>query len=305
VTPDAYHRLPGFSASLARVILSESERHAKDLVARRAEREADEDEGDDEADDDKQDRLDKGTILHALVLGVGASRIEVVPSALLSKSGSYGTAAGKAARDAARKAGLVPVKEQKMEVYQRTADAMLASIRSAGHELSGTSEYAIEWWENTPHGPLRCRCMLDHVEIWNALPGSVGAQATTPRAEILELKTIPSAHPDRCQRTAENLHYAVACVAYQRALAALYPRLGGRILFTYLWQETRRPYDLWDPKPSGAYLEIGERRWIRARNAWAEGLATGVFPGYRRPANYTMTAPMWTLTQEGFTPDEL
>lgn len=300
-SPEEYHRLPGFSASLAKIVISRSVAHAKDAYDRKLEQIALEDESDDEASDDKQRRLDHGSILHALVLGIG-KRVEVIPSTLLSKSGSYGTAESKKARDAARAAGRIPVKEPDMETHQRVGDAVRERIARAGHVLDGRSEFAVEWYESTPHGPVACRCMMDHVVVSDAEPPFSGA---APWGTIYELKMVGDAHPERCQRTSENLHYALAAVAYQRALTALYPRLGGRIQFQFLFCESHRPYAIWDPeRMSGAFSEIGERRWIRARNAWAEVLATGKAPSYREMGHDEITAPMYTLRNEGYQSDE-
>src|SRR5678815_517892 len=81
---------------------------------------------------------------------------------------------------------------------------------------------------------------------------------TAPGAIIYELKMVGDAHPERCMRTAENLGYAIAAAAYPRALAALYPRLAGRITHQFLFCETKRPYAIWDPERlSGVFRELG------------------------------------------------
>lgn len=301
VEPDAYHKLPQFSASLAKIVIGQSLLKAKDAWDRRAERLAEEDEsdGDEGVSDEKRKRLDNGSIQHALALGKG-KRIEVIPSSALSKSGSYGTDKSKALRDGARAAGRIPVKEPEMEIHERVSTALRARIVEAGHTLDGTSELAIEWTENTPHGSLVCRAMLDHVVLWGIHEVINGA----PGAIIYDLKIVGDAHPDRCERTAENLHYAIQAAAYTRALTALYPQLGGRIEFRFLFCEMRRPYDLWDPKCSGPFREIGERRWLRAVRSWAEGLATNRWTGYRTPDRVEISAPMWTLKQEGYQSDD-
>lgn len=305
VSPDAYHRLPGFSASLAKVLIARSSAHAKDVYDLKMERIAEEDETDEELTDEKQAQLDRGTILHALVLGAGESRIQVIPDALLSgKNRSYSSAEAKAARDGARRAGRVPVKELKMPALVATATAVKAKIAAAGHILDGRSEFAIEWWEPTPHGPVMCRCMMDHLVIWD--DDRADGIEQPPGAIIYELKMVGDAHPERCQRTAENLGYAIAAAAYQRALAALYSRLAGRITHQFLFCEQKRPYAIWDPpRISGAFREIGERRWLRAVRDWAEVQTTGKAPSYREQGYDEITAPMWTLRNEGFQPEEM
>ncbi len=306
VTPSAYHRLPGFSASLAKVLIGKCAAIAKDAYDRRQEQIAAEDESeddDDRAKDQKQAQLDRGSVLHALVLGKGSERIEVIPTEALSKNGSFGTVESKAMRDVARRTGKIPVKEPKMVGHEATARAILARLNDAGHVLDGRSEFAIEWYENTPYGPVQCRAMLDHVCAWGLDPrdetGPVGAV-------IYDLKIVADAHPDRNERTAEGFGYAIQAAAYTRALTALYPQLGGRIDFRFLFVEPRRPFALWDPPNlSGPFREIGERRWLRAVHAWGKGLATGEWPDYRTEDRNEITAPMWTLKAEGYTPEEM
>lgn len=306
VTPDAYFKHPGFSASLAKICVRQSIAHAKDAHDLKMERIANEDETDEEVTDEKQAQLDRGTILHALVLGAGESRIEVIPDALLSgKNRAYSSAEAKAARDGARKAGRVPVKEPKMPALKATAAAVSAKIAAAGHILDGRSEFAIEWWEPTPHGPVMCRCMMDHVVAWGQ-DDDGALYSGGPGAIIYELKMVGDAHPERCMRTAENLGYAIAAAAYPRALAAMYPRLAGRITHQFLFCETRRPFALWDPPNlSGVFRELGERRWLKAVHAWAELQATGRAPSYREQGYDEITAPMWMLKQEGYAPEEM
>lgn len=303
VDPAAYHKLPGFSASLAKIAIRQSIRHAKDVADQQAERLAEQEAGpEDETPEDKQGRLDRGSIYHSMVLGTGKSLV-VVPTAILSSNGAYGTKEAKAMRDAARFVGKVPIKEHEVETYQHVADVMRSRIAEAGHTLDGRSELAIEWWERTPHGPVQCRCMMDHVAIRFVNETALDAGRPTT-AVIYELKPVPDASPDRCTRTAENLGYGIAAAAYVRALNALYPSLAGRVDFRFLFAEYRRPFDLWDPGRSGVFAELGERRWLRALYAWGEGLATGRWPGHRTPGNVEISAPMYVLKAEGFTAEE-
>lgn len=303
VDPDAYHRLTGFSASLAKILIASSAFHARDASDRQSE-----DDEDEDLSDDQRKRRERGTLLHRMVLGKGA-RVAVIPSDVLGKNGAW-TNEARGLRDLARKNGLVPVKEADHEILTRVSSAIKARIADSGHVLDGISEFAIEWHETTPHGPVRCRCMIDHVRLFASdglpvTPGEPPVHIKPARAIIYELKIVDDAHPDRNERTAESLGYAIAREAYDRALNALYPSLAGRIEFRFLFCEHRRPYALWDPLPSGAFRELGSRRWRRAVNAWAEGLDTGRWPSYRDDAlRVEISAPKYILDKEGFTPDE-
>lgn len=284
VTPDQYHKLPGFSASVAKVVIGHSEEHAL------AEYESREEAQDDEEDQQKLAKLERGTVLHALVLGKG-QRIKVLDY------DKYTTAKARAERDEARAAGFVPVKRAKFEVYERTAIGLRAKLAAAGHRLEGQSEVAIEWTESTPHGDVACKGMLDHLEVWGDLDGTGPVEAT-----ISDLKIVDDAAPARCMRTAETMLYGIQAAAYRRGIAAVFPRLAGRVSFRFLWCEPARPYGLWDPEPDGGFAELGERRWLRAVAAWARGRATGEWPGYHteRPSRRRyIEAPLYALREEG------
>lgn len=288
VTPDAYHKLPGFSASLAKVCIGKSPMHAKDAYDRGVEDDIAEE---DEPTEATHQKFETGDILHTLLLGKG-KRFAVLPY------DAWTTKAARAARDEARASGLIPIKERQMEMYERMAAAMRSRIEDAGHTLDGQSEVAITWTEQTSSGSVDCRCMIDHLVTWG-LDGS-----SIPGAIIYELKPVADAHPERCERTAESLGYGIAAAAYVRALTALYPQLGGRIEFRFLWAEYKRPYALWDPVRDGVFAELGEQRWVRALNKWARGLTTGVWPAYREDRR-EICAPVWAAKNEGYTQEEV
>lgn len=302
VTQTEYHRLPQFSSTLAKLLVSRCAEVARDAYERKLEAIAAELEDDGEVTAEKQDRLDRGNILHAIVLGKGEERIAAIPAAILASNGAISTAAAKAFVLEARRAGMIPVKPAKLEVYTAIGAAIRSRIAAAGHELDGVSEMAIEWHEDTPHGPVLCRGMLDHVVTWGLSPED-RARGVVPGAIIYDLKIPDDASPARSERTAYTLGYDIQAAAYKRALAALYPVLGGRIEFKFLFVEPRRPYALWDPRPGGSFRVLGERRWLRAVHEWGEGLATKRWADYRTPERAEIEAPAWAMAQEGVTID--
>lgn len=286
-SPDDYHKLPGFSSSLAKVLVGRSESHAIDAYVRKTE-----DDAEEELTDQQLALRERGSVLHALVLGKG-KRIAIMPY------DKYSTKEARAARDDARSSGQIPVKEAKMEIYERAATAIKARIAAAGHELDGVSEMGIAWTEGSPHGDVECRAMLDHAVVWGLDADSEHA----PGATIYDVKIVDDATPSLNERTAERLHYAIQAAAYTRALAALHPRLAGRIEFRFLFCEPKRPYEIWDPKPDGVFRELGARRWLGAVHAWARCQATGKWPGYRSGASNEISVPTWKLREEGIAVD--
>lgn len=286
VSPDAYMKLPGFSASLARILIGRSPAHAKDAH----DRHIDDDDEDDDLDETKRKKLERGSILHHMVLGKG-KRISIIPADVLGKNGAW-TAEARGLRDLARRNGMVPVKEGDHEALTAVAAIIRGKILAAGHVLDGQSELAVQWWEASRHGPVQCRAMMDHVVQYN-LDGRF--------ATIYEVKIVDDAEPERCMRTAENLGYAIAAAAYPRALNAAFPKLQGRVRVRFLFCEAKRPYEIWCPEPSGEFREIGDRRWLRAVEQWGRGLATGDWPAYPTPE---IAPPGWALAREGYPTNE-
>jgi hypothetical protein len=265
INPTDYHARSEFSATMAKELIAKSPLHAKANVGR-----------------DPSKNLDRGTVVHRLLLGKGAEYV-------LVEANDWRTNAAKAARDEARERGLVPVLAHEIESYKETAEAIRGQLAARDIILDGASEVAITWTEQSPSGPVACRGMLDH--LWLA------------DGRILDLKVTADAAPGSVERTAENLGYAIQCAAYTRAVAALDPDLAGRVKFLFAFCEPDEPHAVNICQPDGVFRELGERRWLRAVHAWGECLATGKYPGYGDGINY-LNPPAWALAREGYSFDE-
>ncbi len=265
VTPDAYHALPGLSSSVAKVLIARSPAHAKAAHGKPPSK-----------------ILDRGSVIHRLVLGKGKDYDVIQHS-------DWRTNAAKAARDAARANGLVPVLAHEFEDYCMAAESIRVQLADRGIVFDGTSELALAWDEPSEHGPVACRGMLDHAWI--------------DRGVIFDLKITENAAPDAVERTSENLGYAIQWAAYTRALAALRPDLAGRIQFYFAFCEPDEPYAINVCQPDGVFRELGERRWLRAVNTWGKCMADDRWPAYGSNTNY-INPPIWALQREGYTADE-
>lgn len=257
-----YYALDAFSSTRAKVVIGRSPLHAK--CAR---------------EKDPSDILDRGNVIHRLVLGKGKDYAVI-------EANDWRTNKAKDERDAARKAGLVPVLADDFESHCLAAESVRLQLTERGIDLDGQSELAVEWDES---GVL-CKGMFDHVWL------DVGI--------ILDLKITDDASPNRIERTAENLGYAIQAAAYTRALAALRPTLAGRVKFLFAFCEPDEPYVINLCEPDGVFRELGERRWLRAVNTWLECLETGVYPAYGTGTNY-LNPPPWALKNEGYSADDL
>lgn len=267
VSPEEYFELEAFSASAAKVLIAKSPAHAKAENNRKPSK-----------------ALDAGNVIHRLVLGKGKDYRVLQHS-------SYNTKAAKEDRDRARAEGLVPVLAEDFERYCTAAERIRVQLADRGIVLDGESELAVAWDEETPHGIVACRGMMDHVWL--------------DRGIILDLKTTADAAPASVERTAENLGYAIQAAAYTRALAKLRPELAGRVRFLFAFAEyADEPFALNLCEPSGVFMELGERRWMRAVSAWGECIKNNHWPSYGDGINH-LYPPPWALSREGYTADEL
>lgn len=274
---DAYHAdpapEPSLSSSIARVLLEESPLHAwakhprLGATARRRESKA----------------LDRGTLIHRLILGTGAT-LEVVDAK------DWRTKAAKLARDEAREAGRLPVLAHVFEeaeltasaLRQRLADLVDPSTQEARPvEFAGRSEVAILWRELSPHGPIWCRGRLDHLD--------------PDRALILDLKTTErSAHPEAVGRSALDYGYPIQRAAYVSAVTKLWPHLGGRVRFEVISAETNPPYAVTVGELDGTLRALGEGQWSRAVDEWGLWTSLDRWPGYGRAR---IEAPPWLASK--------
>ena len=264
VDAEAYHALDLFSPSVATTLINRSPLHAMTMSGKPPSK-----------------VMDRGSVMHAMILGDGK------PFKVLDFK-DWRTDKAKDAREAARREGFVPILKEDHDDAKEAAIAILSRLKSMGVRLDGKSEAAIEWEESTAHGPVKCKTMLDHLRL--------------DAGEMLELKIVDDASPDRCERTAENLGYAIACAARTRALTALRSSLAGRTRYRFLFCEAVPPHAVYAPYPTGEFREIGERKWLRAVESWARCQASGKWTAYE--AHDSIHPPGWAMAKEGYASDE-
>lgn len=271
ITPEEYHVLPGFSSSIAKVLISKSPLHAWQEhpeyggVAK-----------------DPTKSMDIGTVIHKMVLGKGTSfrALDFM---------DWRTDKAKEARQEARDEGVVPILADDHKEATFAAMAIMRALIKRGIKLDGTSEQAMEWHEQTPCGPILCRGMLDHL--------------TADMRTIYDLKVTEDASPRSIERTAENFGHAIQHAAYMSGISKVNKAIAGRATMRFIFVEPNRPYAVNIVEPDGVFRELGERRWERACKAWARCVKANEWPGYGDGVEQ-ITAPAWALSQEGYTTDE-
>ena len=256
--------MPSLSQSIARVLVTESPRHAWLRHPRLGKQ-----------PEEATAALDDGSILHKLLLGKGAS-VEIIAA------DSYRGKAAQELRDAATAAGRIPILAARYTELAKAAQLLRQQSAALGFALTGQSEVALEWSEGDDD-PVLCRGRLDHVFL--------------DRGIIYDVKKTRSANPFYLRRKFVELGYDIQYAAYTRALAKLTPEFEGRVDFVFLFMEIEPPYSVVPVRPDGAFREIGSMRWQRAVEIWRKCLAADAWPSYCDSA-ITLDAPVWVINQE-------
>lgn len=266
-SPEEYHKLPGFSASVARELhRRNSPLHAK--VYR---------ETSDIAD--MSEEMVRGSVIHHLLLGKGA-KYQVCPF------DSFRSDAAKKTKRDYHAAGIIPVLTLKLEQYEAAANALRKNLSDVGVVFDGESEVALVWDESG----LPCRCMFDHMRVDDDVH------------EIIEIKVQENVEPSRVERHVEDMAYRIPAAAYIRAAVAWRPELSGRLRYRFAFCEPVEPYAVYCPEPDALFIETGERDWLAACRMWAKCEREQRWPAYQEYAS--ISRPQWKLRQEGFGRDE-
>lgn len=267
ISEEEYHAdpcpAPSLSASVAKVLVEKTPRHAWQMHPRLG-----------GVSREPTATMERGTLIHKLVLGAGREFVEVAAK-------DWRTKAAQEQRDAARAGGLVPVLAADLDDAREAALRITENLAASGVVLSGESELSVTWQEPARDGAVWCRTRMDH------FISEVGAT-------IFDLKTSRSAHPKACSRHVIDYGYTIQRAAYVRAIERRYPDTAGRVAFVFAFVETEPPYEVGVYELDGMLREHGERLWSEAVDAWSHCLATGEWPGYRRE-RVQLEAPGWLM----------
>ena len=264
-----YHRDltgPTLTKSIAHVMLSRSPMHAY-LAHPRLGGKANE----------PTSAMERGTVIHDLLLKGGTlESVEVIDQ------DSYRTKAAQDHRDAARRAGRVPILAHELDSHRIAADAIRGQLSLRDICFDGQTEGVAFWDEYDDAGKIvKCRGMFDH---WQS-------------PIIDDLKTTACAHPDACLKSIFSFGYDIHAAAYISGAKKLFPEVADAIKFRLIFVELDPPYLLTIVEPDDSILAIGHSKWRRAINAWSESIRTGVWGGYWDGV-YTATARPWHLRDE-------
>lgn len=231
---------------------------------------------------------DAGTAVHSKVLGVGAGTVEI-PASVLSKSGTTGTDAAREFIANARAAGVTPLKAHEIEHVNAMAEAILANpMARLLLEQEGLREASV--FGTDPVTGADCRCRFD------LLPTGGG------RRVAVDLKTDrDEATPVKFAKTVADHGYHVQDAHYEATAGFEGIEYDA---FAFVVVEKEPPFLTAVIVLDQDFREIGRARAKRARELFAIGTETGIWPGY--PGEIQIARPpMWAIYDHNDTEEAL
>jgi len=269
--------VPSLSASIAKLLIDRSPRHAWHRHPRLNPAHESED----------STTFDMGRLAHKLVLGAGGD-IAVIDA------DDWRTAAAKALRDAARAAGKTPVLARQMEQARVMEKAIFRQL--AKHEearlafTNGKPEQTIIWREEIDGVEVWCRARLD----WLPNPGG-------NVFDDFKSTGVPASAGQWGQRTFWETGCDVQAAFYLRGIKALSrlpansmrgPPLPADPQFRFVVAENEEPFAVAVHTLAPASLAMADRKVDYAMRIWARSLKSDWWPGYPPFTSY-LDAPPW------------
>lgn len=206
----------------------------------------------------------RGDVVHQLMLGKGRGYA-------IGHFANWQTKAAREFRDAAIKAGEVPILKHQFEEAEAMAEIGLERIKRILDGASYETEVAIVWREETPEGLIYCRGLLD---VW-----------CEERAIVLDPKITPllgNGKPgeEKISRHMVNMGWDYQAGFYVHGIEELRPDLKRRVRFGNLMIRPEAPFTtrlLW-PDYIARRTALFEMR--PAVELFAKCLHAGKWPGY-------------------------
>jgi hypothetical protein len=222
--------------------------------------------------------MDRGTLVHALLLGKGREVAVVECDAWTKKK-------DKELRDFHRAAGRTAVTQKLYDECLEAGEAIEKKLKARGFILDGASEATLLWEETAKNGNVvQCRARMDHVN--------------PDLGKIFELKITGDANPKTVTRGhITRMGYDIQGAAYPRGLARAKPELMGRIEYTMLFCEATPPHCVTAVRFAGSLRELGERKWQRGVNRWERCVRMGEWRDYSDEVVFA-EARGWELDEE-------
>lgn len=213
-----------------------------------------------------KDAFDFGSVVHALILGVGDFTI--------LEHDSWRTKAAQAERDEARAAGSTPILAKDHAAAQDMADAVRSNALAASILSKGRPE--VSMWAADPETGVLLRGRIDWLRD----------------DSFIDVKTVAGAvNPRDFERTAWNLRYAFQAAFYQQILA-----LNGVEGLPPIWVVVSKdaPYECYAYQPDQDLMGRAHEDVRHAIDLYARCVETDTWPGLQDETEiHTISAPRW------------
>lgn len=218
-------------------------------------------------EEEPTEALDKGSIIHALLLGSGADYVIADP-----RFADWRKKEAQAFRDEARAAGKIPllnhIAAELVEAAKRIAERLQSEGIAVGFDSSRIGNLATELTALWDDDGTPCKGRLDLYR-----PGWIG-----------DLKVQRNLAVSQFEFTVKRHGLDIQSFGYTSAIEHIHPELAGRMAFEWIVVERKPPYDVCLIPAGPTILSLGESRWKRALAIWRECLASGKWPGLGRIA---------------------
>ncbi|WME22107.1 PD-(D/E)XK nuclease-like domain-containing protein [Brachybacterium sp. GU-2] len=213
-----------------------------------------------------KDSFDLGSVVHALILGVGDYTV--------INADSWRTKAAQIERDDVRAADSTPILAKDFNAAEEMADAVLSNKLTAGILSEGRPE--VSAWAEDPETGMVMRGRIDWLRD-NA---------------IVDVKTSKDpVDPMQWEKTAWNYRYGLQAWWYSRVL-----ELNGEPERPFLWIALSKdaPHECYVHQASTELLERGREDGERALRLYGDAILTGQWPGLADDQQIHQTGlPRW------------
>jgi hypothetical protein len=217
-------------------------------------------------------KMDEGSIVHALLLEQPLDGlIEVIDAEDFRKG------ATKDKRKKAQDEGKLVILEKRFVELKAGVPYMLDNLAEAGVDLDGHREATVVWDLD-----CMCRTRIDRL--------------STDHLSIVDLKCSDDPNPAFLERHIVDMCYDVQAAAEIEAIETTLPETTGRIKFEDVFIWTSEPWFVIAVEHSESLLDLGQRRWARAKSMWTECLRTNTWKGYA--SRMIGHAPTWAINKE-------
>lgn len=269
VSHEVYHgdpaERPSLSASIAKVLVGRSPSHAWQQHPRY---------GNLRPANDETEATERGSIVHAMLLG-GGPVVETVPYP------DWRTKHAQELRKAAREAGRLPVLAHRFAEYSEAANTLRDASRIGALVAEGLVDTElVAVWES--EGVL-CRGRID---AWEGDALTIHDPKTCEDART-------ASRGDHIIRFGRDIQAA----AYVEAMETINPLVAGRVRFRWHFLEVVPPFGVIEAEPSGVLLELGRRKWERAKELWRKCQRENDWPGYAESV-WRIEPPGWAMSED-------